>query len=85
VLGEGGFGVTADLTRAAARRGIKQVVYLCGERTGCPGMARSKERTWRRSGVRCQTLIMPGAGHEYGEGFDELSRQVFELLLREEP
>jgi dienelactone hydrolase len=82
VLGEGGYGVTAEVARSVARRGVRAVAYLCGGRTGCPSMARNASRAWRAARITPGVVVMPGVGHGYADDFEPFARETFEALGR---
>ena len=83
VLAEGGFGITVPLARTAAARGVKRVVYVCGERTYCPRRSRQLVKVWRQGHIPgVKTVVMPGVGHGYPADFDPIGQQVLELLNR---
>lgn len=81
VLGEGGYGVTAEVARSVVRRGVSAVAYLCGGRTACASMARQSSRTWRAARLpEPGVIIMPDVGHGYADDFDPFAARVFEAL-----
>ncbi len=80
ILVEGGYQVDDGIARSAARKGIERVVYVCGEHTPCPRRVGTLERIWKRAGVVPLSLIMAGAGHEYGSNFDATAREVLDFI-----
>jgi len=83
VFGEGGYFVEADSARQAVDRGVRKVLFLCGELTRCVDSVEQAERRWRSGGAEVERIVMPGTAHEYAADFDPIAQRIFQWLLGE--
>ncbi len=83
VFGEGGYFVEADSARKAVDRGVRKVLFLCGELTRCTASIEQAERRWRSGGAAVERIVMPGTAHAYAADFEPFARRVLEWLLAE--
>jgi len=83
VFGEGGWFVTEDVAQRAVDRGVRRVLFLCGDQTRCVDSLPQPERIWSRAGADVERIVMPDTGHAYAVDFQPFAEEIFALLLAE--